>query len=272
MNNDRKPISLSWLISIGIVGLVVSALVLFLYFSIFNGQLSRNQNTWGLFGDFIGGALNPILAFLGLIALLITIRLQSKELVNAAKELEKSTKALEDQGESLKKQNIESTFFQLLKLHNDIVSDLDIRKKSDSKLLHSGRDCFRKWKKELRDIMRGMAHEVYPETVIVKRSYEVFYEEHGSDVGHYFRNLYRIIKFIDEEITQNPDFYTGLVRAQLSSDEQFLLFYNGLSLYGKKFKDLIEKYSLLEHFDKSQLFDENNQAYLYVDTAYGVNE
>lgn len=269
MNNDRKPISLSWLISIGVVGLVVSALVLFLYFSTFNGQLSHNQNTWGLFGDFIGGALNPILAFLGLIALLITIRLQSKELVNAAQELQKSTEALQDQSKSLKKQNLESTFFQLLKLHNDIVSDLDIRRKHDSVILHSGRDCFRQWKKQLLWRLKIAEEGVKSETEVIKKAYEKFYTEHGSDIGHYFRNLYRALKFINESDISNPSFYTGLIRAQLSSDEQFLLFYNGLSKYGENFKELIEKYSLLEHLDTSQLFDEKNQTYLYSESAYG---
>jgi hypothetical protein len=53
-----------------------------------------------------------------------------------------------------------------------------------------------------------------------------------------------------------------VLRAQLSSEEQLLLFYNGLSDYGRRrFKQLIETYSLLEQLDDSQLLSEAHKQY-----------
>ncbi len=81
-------------------------------------------------------------------------------------------------------------------------------------------------------------------------AYERLYREHQDPLSHYFRNLYHVIKFIDKskESLPDKDFYTHLVRAQLSTHEHLLLFYNASSRYGsEKFKPLVEKYALLEN-------------------------
>ncbi|MBK8344630.1 MAG: hypothetical protein IPL12_15845 [Bacteroidetes bacterium] len=43
-------------------------------------------------------------------------------------------------------------------------------------------------------------------------------------MGHYFRNLYHIIKYIDNSNIENKRTYTNFVRAQLSSHELALIF------------------------------------------------
>jgi hypothetical protein len=106
--------------------------------------------------------------------------------------------------------------------------------------------------------------------------YSSVFSKINIDLGHYYRNLYRIFKIIDEatfDENKNNDFklkyqYASIVRSQLSDYEIYFLFYNGISEYGiSKFKKLIEKYSLLKiipvnnksfefHFYK-KLYDKN---------------
>jgi hypothetical protein len=85
--------------------------------------------------------------------------------------------------------------------------------------------------------------------------YDLVFSKINIDLGHYYRNLYRIFKIIDEasfDEDKKADFkikyqYASIVRSQLSDYEIYFLFYNGLSDYGiSKFKKLIEKYSLLK--------------------------
>ncbi|MBY8963677.1 hypothetical protein KJK34_13020 [Flavobacterium sp. D11R37] len=90
--------------------------------------------------------------------------------------------------------------------------------------------------------------------------YKLVYGRFNADFGHYFRNLYRLIKLIDEK-KFSEDFesdyeikysYTSIIRSQLSDGELGWLFFNCLSEYGStKFKPLIEKYSLLKNLKKS---------------------
>ena len=85
--------------------------------------------------------------------------------------------------------------------------------------------------------------------------YDLVFSKIKVDLGHYYRNLYRIFKIIDEasfDDDKKIDFrikyqYASIVRSQLSDYEIYFLFYNGISDYGiSKFKKLIEKYSLLK--------------------------
>lgn len=48
---------------------------------------------WGQLGDFIGGVTNPVLSFMGLIALLVTVKLQADQLNATREELDESRRA-----------------------------------------------------------------------------------------------------------------------------------------------------------------------------------
>ena len=94
-------------------------------------------------------------------------------------------------------------------------------------------------------------------------------------VGHYFRHLYNTVKFVDrhvflEEFEERKS-YTSLIRAQLSSHELVILFYNCLSHRGAKFKPLVEKYSLLENMDVGLLLNKEHMN-LYENMAFGQSE
>jgi hypothetical protein len=71
-------------------------------------------------------------------------------------------------------------------------------------------------------------------------------------------NFFRIIKFIERSKTLGEEekfFYSGIVRAQLSSNERSLLLYNSLSIKGTDLLPLMKKYNLLDNFNQKVLID-----------------
>jgi hypothetical protein len=84
--------------------------------------------------------------------------------------------------------------------------------------------------------------------------YSLIQNEHNHIVGHYFRNLYQVLKLIDrydESMVSvaNKFKYASVLRAQLSTKELALLFVNcldGVCDKGK-FKNLLIKYKMFEH-------------------------
>ena len=58
---------------------------------------SLGKSSFGEWGDFFGGVLNPILTFLTFMGLLITIILQQSELKESRKEFKRSADALSEQ-------------------------------------------------------------------------------------------------------------------------------------------------------------------------------
>ena len=209
----------------------------------------------GKFGDMFGAvnALFSGLAFAGLIYAIylqrIDIQLQRTELALTRGEIAGQREQLEAQNETLRKQSIESTFFQLLRMHNEIVAAIDLRKESTSEVIAVGRDCFKTFHERLAKRWRNRTNEDAGATPRERsdKTYVHFYEGLESELGHYFRSLYNIVKFIDRSAVDDKRFYTNLVRAQLSMYELTLLFYNCLSAKGsEKFKPLVEKYGLLK--------------------------
>lgn len=139
------------------------------------------------------------------------------------------------------KLQFESTFFNMLSLHNDIISKLP-----------SGRSYFE-------GAVKGLE---YLDTIIVdpgtfddaygyhigrvskpvltledaetsfKQTYDLYYRPLEPYLSHYFRNLYYIMKFVDQSALVNDTekkFYAGLVRAQLSQNELHVLVFNSMS-------------------------------------------
>ncbi|MDX2469378.1 MAG: hypothetical protein QNL04_02245 [SAR324 cluster bacterium] len=93
-----KNFSFLWLIAL--LGLLAFATALYSYWDRFHQKgigLSTNTNTWGVFGDYIGGVMNPILSFFALIALLETIRIQRIELEATREELKQNRQVAKDQ-------------------------------------------------------------------------------------------------------------------------------------------------------------------------------
>ena len=208
---------------------------------------------FGEWGDFFGGVLNPLLTFLTFMGLLITIVIQQTELRESRVELKKSADALREQSESLKKQNFEHTFFQMLTIHNGIVNSIDLT--SAGGKVTRGRDCFTIFYTRFTKIYRENANKAngkYPNKDVVKLAYQLFWKDHQTELGHYFRYLYNLIRFIKESnFADGP--YVRLVRAQLSDQELLLLFYNCISNNGGNFTALVEEFALLNNMPKIRL-------------------
>lgn len=62
----------------------------------FPGGLSASQGTWGEFGDFVGGAINPIIGFFTILLLSISLRQNHKALAQTHEELALTRVAVED--------------------------------------------------------------------------------------------------------------------------------------------------------------------------------
>lgn len=105
-----------------------------------------------------------------------------------------------------------------------------------------------------------------------REEFAIFHQLYHDELGHYFRNIYQILKFVDQSSIDNKQLYTNLLRAQLSSDELAILFYNCISDFGlRKFKPLIERYAFFEHlplYDSLSMDDARS----YAPGAFGDSE
>lgn len=76
-SSTRLSIGLGVLTAVGLFGLGAAWIA---YLSTFSGGVTYDASAWGQAGDFVGGVTNPVLTFLTLIAVVLTVKLQSDEL------------------------------------------------------------------------------------------------------------------------------------------------------------------------------------------------
>ncbi|AKQ40915.2 Abortive phage resistance protein abiP [Aurantiacibacter atlanticus] len=83
------------------------------------------------------------------------------------------------------------------------------------------------------------------------RSWEKTYEKYQNDLGHYFRFLYHLVRYVDRSATDEKHFYIQILRATLSESELILIAVN--CCYGEgrdKFKKLVEDHALLHNLSE----------------------
>lgn len=305
-NNDKNKTEFTtfekWLIGFaigfGVLGLL-AFIITILFFNtgeIYERTKPVDSGKFGDFGSFMSGSVGIVWSLVSVILFYLTLRLQRKELGFQREELEMTRNELLGQKNQMIKQNdtlniqrFENTFFNLLNQHHQIVSDIDFRyyksKEKEQKFVIRARSeamSAPAAEKEIveikgRDVFRfrynRMKEEMTEKPTEFKEIYQSHYEDAQTDFGHYFRNLYRMIKMVDEadfNDTENLsiDFetkyrYVSIIRAQISDYELSWLFYNCITPNGReKFKPLIEKYTILKNLPLKLILINHKNLYL----------
>jgi hypothetical protein len=238
-----------------------------------SGLLLHDEAERGNFGDMFG-AVNALFSGLAFATLIYTawmqrdeLALQREELAATRSELTGQKLQLQEQTRTFALQRFEDSFFALLRTHSEIVDSMDI---VGSTGVTRSRDCFRIWYKRLKALHTPHVYTDEQTLKVVQMVYARFYAAHQSELGHYFRHLYHIIKFVKESPIEDKKRYTSLVRAQLSAFEHLMLFYNCVSTLGiQKFKPLVEEFELLENLPEELLLHSVLHRGLYDKDAYG---
>lgn len=294
-----------------------------------NNVYDEDGKDLGVYGDKFG-AVNALFSGLAFAGIIFTIILQRNELKLQREESRESRK-------EFTQQNFETTFFNLLKNQQHILSKISGTSNNinshitDIKsVTATGANFFILGKRELRRIMSSFKHnsfEIYdydyfsslppdldqhPDeenrdyilaihsytnyyygiskenwqkskdydvSSFCRLAYAVFFTKYHYIIGHYFRHLYHIFKFLNfseeselKEVTNGKDEhiirnkyrdYAQFVQAQMSAPELLLLYYNALAF--DKMRILLIKYEILNNLTKQDLVEENNDVIIGIE-------
>lgn len=239
-----------------------------------DSELSTQTETWGQFGDYFGGVVGTLLVAATLAALLVSIRIQHAIHETTKRELDTTTRLLSEQGKAIRQQVFDATLFQMLNRFSAAVSSVHATQR-ETLDVRSGAGAFEVIYEHFRDHFSWQPGDDIVDSIT--QAHRQVYPVFETALGPYFRLLYHVFKRIDQEeslSTQERINYSNIARAQLSRYELVLLFYNGLTPYGRKFKPLIEKYGVLKHvvdFDLINLSHKSDPR-LYSPTAFMSQE
>lgn len=215
---------------------VITTNILFVLFLFFNLTIQvTNMENFGSIGSLIGGIATALAFF---------------SVIYFNKKQNKSAKII----------SFENTLFKMVSLQLEIVNGLEYATKEEK--TKKGREVFKYLfeEEDTTDISPDLPDKGMRQ--ILDRHSLQDYEKvkYIGTFDHYFRNLYRIVKFIDEQENKllshknKYDYIANNVRSMLSKYELIWLYYNCLNEIGnRKFKPLIEKYTLFKNLREIEL-------------------
>lgn len=252
------------LIPVFISILIFISFLLFMYFTTFK-YITNDTAAWGAFGDYIGGLLNPVFAFLSFSALIVTLLYQNKQLLQNQEILKETKRAIQQNEIALEQNRID------LKLSREELKNsnkqLEISAKAQNEIEKTQKIqqfdmLFTTLLSELNllntnFIEKNKLFEFYE---IFESNYKLEYKQVGLrniyELRRYFIILYQVLKQINDIKNLTDDEkkkYSNIIRASLDNPLLQLLMLNcncdGFGDDFHEFYSLLEKFSLLEHMD-----------------------
>ena len=262
----KKNISQFFLLVLpGIVGVFCTILVFYIKGYINFGEI--DAPTLSAFSSFVGG-------FIGVFFTLVTSFLVWSTYMTQKEELFKAR-------ESTKLERFENTYFKLLSSLREIIQNM----KSNTEVMGTPEINGTEYLHWLyRKLNSGINAKVMIKAGILaqkgKTSSEMassikelivgFYEDnifayHSYNLGHYFRSVHNIIKYVRSELedVSLQKKYLSFLQAQMSNDEMGLILINSLSDFSLDkdnqftFRQWVDFYNILENIDIGCVFDES---------------
>ncbi|OXS77939.1 putative phage abortive infection protein [Domibacillus enclensis] len=218
----------------------------------------------GAVGDFFGGSTIGFLSLASIFFVIHAIRIQSQELflqrtelALTRTELEETRKVHESSHKTMLKQQFESTFFNMLSLHNEIVNSIHY---VEAGRVYDGRALFKRLRDymntQLKRISQQPSHNQFERLANIEQAVSETAKDFSETTSHYFKNICTLLLFLDDEkslIDDEKFKYVEIIKSQLSPYEMVYLMYLCFRVENKTFLELSKKYNFFLSVDKDLL-------------------
>lgn len=199
-----------------------AAIILGSFWLAFRDQdISDHISDWSYFGAYVGGCFGIV----SVVLIYLTFREQSKMAYQT---------------------RVESVFFEMLRtlreINNDEVKSLfsNLSKKLSCHFaVEFGYDSVPK--EDLRGVIR----------------YYISYQEQYPQISHYFRYLYHIIKYVENDNIldeKEKEKYIALIQAQMSNNELLMTLFNVIGYNNTTYLGWLDKYGFFENLQTESRF------------------
>jgi hypothetical protein len=184
------------------------------------------------------------------------IQVTREDIKNQTAQLEGQKEQMLIQNESTKKQQFETTFFNLFNTYHQICSSMshsvsgmrgDLITLSGKKVLSQYERGFNGSLSSSIDAKNLNKHTI--DLLTFQNSYWRFYDNNSINLSQYFSSIESILLHIYSYYPdQNDNFFAQILKNQFLEQELVLIFYHGLGI-NTAFKKLIESFDMLNKLD-----------------------
>lgn len=253
----------------------------FYLFKVGSFTFSNSLADWGQSGDYFGGIINPAVGLATVLLIFIGIHIQRSELRATERQLRQTV-------EATRIQNFENALFSWIERYESLIESVEEPAAGG----HRGRNALIFWYEKKFSSYQGYfdrtvkagtlekaGHDIYLMELKGAKSFDDFspadisflnlgiseavgnylrlYETQISSLDAPLRSVYRMIRWIDKSKLTAPQkwHYIALIRAQLSWIEMVYLLFNGMTEYGKKFREYADRYAIFDNLSSGSDFN-----------------
>lgn len=273
--SEKTAKVLSW---VGLTLIILGAFIFILCRS-WDFSWTISEEKVGQFGDFVGGVVGCIFAFVGVILYYVALTDQREDIRINREALETQVKTLNQQIEEFKAQTKEmqetrTVYEEQTKLYRkqteyyeQQVKELKNQTKISS-LQHFNSEFYsllnvfisikKNCEKPISDLLCKLKSIPVSNNDTICNKHSVLIEEYTkqyynntSSLSIYFKTFYRLLRMIEDSNieAEHKQRYAKTLRSQLSENELLLLYYNYCSVLGEKVRLLAIKYNLFKHLN-----------------------
>ncbi len=279
--SEKTAKVLSW---VGLTLIILGAFIFILCRS-WDFSWTISEEKVGQFGDFVGGVVGCIFAFVGVILYYVALTDQREDIRINREALETQVKTLNQQIEEFKAQTKEmqetrTVYEEQTKLYRkqteyyeQQVKELKNQTKISS-LQHFNSEFYsllnvfisikKNCEKTISDLLCKLKSIPVSNNDTICNKHSVLIEEYtkqyynnSSSLSIFFKTIYRLLKMIDDSNieSESKQRYAKTLRSQLSEQELLILYYDYCSVLGEKVRLLAIKYNLLKHLNLTRKFE-----------------
>ncbi len=203
-------------------------------------------SVWGEFGDFIGGVIGTIIAYISIRLLVATLNTQAKgnDVTKEAADLSLYESKL---------QRLYSNFKMMLELYHSKLAEFN--KDDNSPRAFKGLDFLKRKKDTIIDNYNRPENSYTTRNKEAVKMFSDFYAENRPVASVYFRIIYRLLEMIFRAEIESEDKakFAKMLRCQLSEEELFFIRYNAMTNNGANMRKLLNQYNMMKHLPELSL-------------------
>jgi hypothetical protein len=209
--------------------------------------LSGAPQDWSAFGEYIGGSVGAVMAFLALWLLLRTMEIQVREFTYSRKAMESSAESLREQIKILAAQRRDENYFYCLQYFNQTLSLLAASGR-DNRTRLTGRQVLQSMYDELVANAQGTS-----DLSAAIHQFEALESRTGGQSEYYFRAAALVLDYVCSTMGGDKFVCAQRFRAQLTEPETCLLYYHALTPRGARMKAQADELRLFESLPPGRL-------------------
>lgn len=283
--SEKTAKVLSW---VGLALILIGASVFILCRS-WDFSWSINEAIVGQFGDFVGGVVGCIFAFVGVILYYVALTDQREDIKINREALKTQINTLEQQIKEFKAQTAEmqetrtvyeeqtKLYRQQTEYYKQQVKELKNQTKI-SILQHFNSEFYSllnvflnikiECNESIKSVLETLENRANSDTGTLCDKHSRLIQEftnqyflNTNTLSNFFKTLYRILKLIDDSNIElsHKERYAKTLRSQLSEKELLILYYDYCSDLGEKVRILASKYNILKHLAMMDKYEINIQ-------------